>query len=253
MRWRKSSASGPSHGDVRARPKGDTVHVASVGSVTLFRSRAEKKVVDAGYDPRGCRPASTSPTSGRCSTPDRSRRPTSRPGTSASGARSSARRPLVGGVQRPAEGRGDPGHPLRHAVEPLRRDVRGRPVERTRRAGLAEVDCALRDRARRAGYTANSPLSALEEPLAVLATHADGEPLTPEHGGPLRLVVPGKYFWKSAKWVRRNRAGCRRTSQVLGALRLPQRRRSLERRAIRLLTGPTEEDPREVDPFRTCL
>ena len=36
----------------------------------------------------------------------------------------------------------------------------------------------------------------------LLATHADGEPLTPDHGGPLRLVVPGKYFWKSAKWLR---------------------------------------------------
>ena len=52
------------------------------------------------------------------------------------------------------------------------------------------------------GYTANSPVSFLEDPFALLATHADGEPLTPEHGGPLRLVVPGKYFWKSAKWLR---------------------------------------------------
>jgi DMSO/TMAO reductase YedYZ molybdopterin-dependent catalytic subunit len=52
------------------------------------------------------------------------------------------------------------------------------------------------------GYTANSPLPALEDPLALLATHADGEPLTAEHGGPLRLIVPGKYFWKSAKWLR---------------------------------------------------
>jgi DMSO/TMAO reductase YedYZ molybdopterin-dependent catalytic subunit len=51
-------------------------------------------------------------------------------------------------------------------------------------------------------YTANVPLASLEDPLALLATHADGEPLTPEHGGPLRLVVPGKYFWKSAKWLR---------------------------------------------------
>jgi DMSO/TMAO reductase YedYZ molybdopterin-dependent catalytic subunit len=51
-------------------------------------------------------------------------------------------------------------------------------------------------------YTANSPLPSLEGPQALLATHADGEPLTPEHGGPLRLVVPGKYFWKSAKWLR---------------------------------------------------
>ena len=53
-----------------------------------------------------------------------------------------------------------------------------------------------------AGFTANVPLSFLEQDGAMLATHADGEPLTPEHGGPLRLVVPGKYFWKSAKWLR---------------------------------------------------
>ena len=52
------------------------------------------------------------------------------------------------------------------------------------------------------GYTANVPLSFLEAEGALLATHADGEPLTPEHGWPLRLVIPGKYFWKSAKWLR---------------------------------------------------
>ena len=52
------------------------------------------------------------------------------------------------------------------------------------------------------GYTANVPIAFLARPLALLATHADGEPLTPEHGWPLRLVIPGKYFWKSAKWLR---------------------------------------------------
>ena len=52
------------------------------------------------------------------------------------------------------------------------------------------------------GYTANVPLSFLRDPLSLLATHADGEPLAPEHGGPLRLVIPRKYFWKSAKWLR---------------------------------------------------
>jgi DMSO/TMAO reductase YedYZ molybdopterin-dependent catalytic subunit len=31
----------------------------------------------------------------------------------------------------------------------------------------------------------------------------DGEPLAPEHGGPVRLLVPHLYFWKSAKWLRR--------------------------------------------------
>jgi DMSO/TMAO reductase YedYZ molybdopterin-dependent catalytic subunit len=52
------------------------------------------------------------------------------------------------------------------------------------------------------GFTSNVPLASLEDDLALLATEADGEPLTPEHGAPLRLVIPGKYFWKSAKWLR---------------------------------------------------
>jgi DMSO/TMAO reductase YedYZ molybdopterin-dependent catalytic subunit len=53
-----------------------------------------------------------------------------------------------------------------------------------------------------AGFTANVPVEFLERDGAMLATHADGEPLTEEHGRPLRLVIPGKYFWKSAKWLR---------------------------------------------------
>jgi DMSO/TMAO reductase YedYZ molybdopterin-dependent catalytic subunit len=52
------------------------------------------------------------------------------------------------------------------------------------------------------GFTANVPLEFLEHEEALLATEADGEPLTPDHGWPLRLVIPGKYFWKSAKWLR---------------------------------------------------
>ena len=52
------------------------------------------------------------------------------------------------------------------------------------------------------GFTANVPYAFLERDGALLVTHADGEPLTPDHGWPLRLVVPGKYFWKSAKWLR---------------------------------------------------
>ena len=52
------------------------------------------------------------------------------------------------------------------------------------------------------GFTANVPLAALEDENALLAYEADGEPLTPDHGFPLRLVIPKKYFWKSAKWLR---------------------------------------------------
>lgn len=50
------------------------------------------------------------------------------------------------------------------------------------------------------GFTANIPMEYMED--ALLATHYNGEPLTPEHGYPLRLIVPRLYFWKSAKWLR---------------------------------------------------
>jgi DMSO/TMAO reductase YedYZ molybdopterin-dependent catalytic subunit len=61
------------------------------------------------------------------------------------------------------------------------------------------------------GFTVNLPLDALMADNFLLATHFDGEPLTPDHGYPLRGVIgyiPGRedlstpYFWKGAKWLR---------------------------------------------------
>ena len=51
------------------------------------------------------------------------------------------------------------------------------------------------------GYTTNVPLEVLVDDDVLFAYRHDGEPLAPEHGGPLRLVVPKRYGWKSAKWV----------------------------------------------------
>ena len=51
-------------------------------------------------------------------------------------------------------------------------------------------------------YTTNLSLEDLLGDDVLLATKHDGQDLTPEHGGPLRLVVPKLYFWKSAKWLR---------------------------------------------------
>jgi DMSO/TMAO reductase YedYZ molybdopterin-dependent catalytic subunit len=51
-------------------------------------------------------------------------------------------------------------------------------------------------------YTTNVPLEVLMDDDVLLAYRYDDAPLTPEHGYPLRLVVPQRYFWKSAKWVR---------------------------------------------------
>ena len=52
------------------------------------------------------------------------------------------------------------------------------------------------------GYTTNLPLNILMDDDTLLAFRHNGEDLTPEHGWPLRLVVPKRYSWKSAKWVR---------------------------------------------------
>jgi DMSO/TMAO reductase YedYZ molybdopterin-dependent catalytic subunit len=51
------------------------------------------------------------------------------------------------------------------------------------------------------GYTTNLPLEDLLDGKAWIAYRYDGDELTPEHGGPARLLVPHLYFWKSAKWV----------------------------------------------------
>jgi DMSO/TMAO reductase YedYZ molybdopterin-dependent catalytic subunit len=51
------------------------------------------------------------------------------------------------------------------------------------------------------GFTANVLLEALEDENALIVYEADGEQLTPDHGYPVRLFIPTKYFWKSAKWL----------------------------------------------------
>ncbi len=63
------------------------------------------------------------------------------------------------------------------------------------------------------GWTTNVPLEDLDRDENLLATHHGGAPLTPEHGAPMRLVIPHLYFWKGAKWAsgleftREDRAG----------------------------------------------
>ena len=52
------------------------------------------------------------------------------------------------------------------------------------------------------GYTTNIPLDDITTDDAIIAYAFDGRPIEDEHGGPVRVVVPHLYFWKSAKWVR---------------------------------------------------
>jgi DMSO/TMAO reductase YedYZ molybdopterin-dependent catalytic subunit len=75
---------------------------------------------------------------------------------------------------------------------------------------LAEIErrAGVRESARHvifhceAGYTTNITIADARAPGVILATHHDGAPLAPEHGGPLRAIVPHLYAWKSAKWLR---------------------------------------------------
>jgi DMSO/TMAO reductase YedYZ molybdopterin-dependent catalytic subunit len=52
------------------------------------------------------------------------------------------------------------------------------------------------------GFTTNIPLEDLHRPGNLLALKHNGADLDPEHGGPVRLLIPHLYLWKSAKWVR---------------------------------------------------
>ena len=52
------------------------------------------------------------------------------------------------------------------------------------------------------GYTTNVPLADITTDDAIVAYAHDGAALEPIHGGPVRIVIPHLYFWKSAKWVR---------------------------------------------------
>ncbi|HXE58627.1 MAG TPA: sulfite oxidase-like oxidoreductase [Gemmatimonadales bacterium] len=78
----------------------------------------------------------------------------------------------------------------------------GVPVEAiVERAGLLPETRAVLVHAEQ-GYTTNLALGDFLRRGNMLALRHGGEPLTPEHGGPVRLLVPHLYFWKSAKWVR---------------------------------------------------
>ena len=52
-------------------------------------------------------------------------------------------------------------------------------------------------------YTTNLPLSVCDDDDVLLATHWNGRPLSKDHGGPVRMIVPKRYGWKGAKWIRK--------------------------------------------------
>jgi DMSO/TMAO reductase YedYZ molybdopterin-dependent catalytic subunit len=53
------------------------------------------------------------------------------------------------------------------------------------------------------GYTTNVPIEAFADEDTILASKWENRPISREHGGPVRLILPKLYLWKSAKWLRR--------------------------------------------------
>ena len=82
------------------------------------------------------------------------------------------------------------------------------------------------------GYTTNLALEDFAAEDALLAHSWSGAPLEAEHGGPVRLVVPHLYFWKSAKWLQAIEFLGQGCAGLLGSPRLSQPRRSVGRAAL---------------------
>ena len=109
----------------------------------------------------------------------------------------------MGRIHRPAQDHADDRHPLRHRLVALRQQMGGRE-----RAHLLEMVKPKADAQHVIfhsydTYTTNVPLADFAADDVLLAWSWNGEPISREHGGPLRVVIPKLYFWKSAKWIKR--------------------------------------------------
>jgi DMSO/TMAO reductase YedYZ molybdopterin-dependent catalytic subunit len=169
----------------------------------VFRSKAEQKVADAGYDPARLPP-------GQYLT---EKWPVLHAGTVPQSDLATWDLRIWGEVENPirlswGEFQGLPASEVTTDIHCVTRwsrfDTSFRGVHWRELATLVRPKAGARFVVAQAeqGFTSNVPLEAIEDEGALLAYEADGEPLTPEHGWPLRLVVPGRYFWKSAKWLR---------------------------------------------------
>ena len=183
----------------------------------------------------GCRPARSSPRSGRCCTtasvPAVDLARLAIRGEGRGGAPADAR---VGGAARAAAARDGVRHALRHPLEPVRQRVRGRAGPGRPRSAPA---CGPRRPTCWSTPSRTTPPTCRWRTSTgrrnLLALSHNGEPLTPEHGGPVRLLVPHLYLWKSAKWVTGLRAAGGGLPGLLGAERLPHARRSVAGGALR--------------------
>ena len=142
-------------------------------------------------------------------------------------------RMVLGRVQRAAAKQGDARHPLRDHLVEVRHGLGGRAGRR--HAGRGRHRAA--DRLTcwpipSTATTTNVPIADLVGGKAMVALQYEGKPITPDHGGPARLLVPHLYFWKSAKWMNGLQFTDARRRRLLGAARLSHLRRPVARAAL---------------------
>ena len=150
----------------------------------------------------------------------------------------------VGAVQRAAAVELDAGHPLRHALEPLRRPVRGRPLERAREALQAAADA----RASRSPTPSTASRRTCRSTRSRATTRCSPPTPTASRSPPTtagRSASSSRAVLLEERQVAARRSSSPQVDQprLLGALRLPQRRRPLERGAVRLLAAATTSIP----------
>ena len=138
----------------------------------------------------------------------------------------------LGRIQRAAADRRHPRHPLRHQVVKFDTgwaacwSTTSSPMPASSRRPPSSLAHSFD------GYSTNVPVADLVGGKAMVAVSYEGKPITADHGGPARLLVPHLYFWKSAKWVNGLQFTETRRARLLGAARLPHLRRPLARAAL---------------------
>jgi DMSO/TMAO reductase YedYZ molybdopterin-dependent catalytic subunit len=99
----------------------------------------------------------------------------------------------------PRSGRRNDVHCVTHWTR-LDNDWEGVPVREVLRLARPRPEARFVIEHAVGGWTTNVPLADFDRDENLFATHHGGKPLTPEHGWPMRVVIPHLYFWKGAKW-----------------------------------------------------
>src|SRR4051812_31023709 len=155
-------------------------------------------------------------------------------------------RALVGAAHRAAAELERPGHPLRHALVAVRRLVRRRPLERAREARAPEDDGELRDRARGGRLHLKRPALLPRGPGRAARNARQRRAARARARLPAPARDPRQVLLEERQVAARHRALEHRPPRLLGALRLPQRRRPLAGGALRLLRRITRRRDRRA-------